>query len=308
MIMCDFNAVKAEAKGKWPGIYSALGIDVGDGRHGKCPMCGHKDNFRCDDKGIGAWICTCGAGDGWKLLQEVLGCDFRSAIEQVSEIVGKIKPSKYAKEKKTDPASLRKLFLESSKIEPGDLAHDYLKGRGLNLFPAQLRYIPKCWELETKKDQHAMLAVVRNPDGTAVTIHRTYLDILGGKLAIEKPKKIMPGIEKIVGGAIRLFEPAEHGTLGIAEGIETAIECTDRFAVPTWSAINSTMLEHFIPPQGIKKMFVFGDNDKNFAGQKAAYVLANRLVLKHKVEVEVIIPSEIGDWLDIQNKKCGEMT
>jgi putative DNA primase/helicase len=43
---------------------------------------------------------------------------------------------------------------------------------------------------------------------------------------------------------------------------------------------------------------VFGDNDPNFTGQEAAYVLAHRLALKG-ISVEVHIPTRVGtDWAD----------
>ena len=46
-----------------------------------------------------------------------------------------------------------------------------------------------------------------------------------------------------------------------------------------------------------KHKTVMGDNDSNFAGQKAAYSLANRLILNNYV-VEVNIPEIVGDWND----------
>jgi len=66
-------------------------------------------------------------------------------------------------------------------------------------------------------------------------------------------------------------------------------------------------MESFEPPAGIKRVHVFGDNDPNFAGQKAAFVLAHRLVRDlEDVEVEVSIPSAPGvDWLDVLNQGGG---
>jgi len=68
-----------EAVGRWPGIFAQLGVDVGTGKHKACPICGGKDRFRFDDKdGEGTYFCNqCGAGDGWNLLQKVIGMNFR---------------------------------------------------------------------------------------------------------------------------------------------------------------------------------------------------------------------------------------
>jgi len=129
-------------------------------------------------------------------------------------------------------------------------------------------------------------------------MHRTYLDMeTAGKADIADPKKVMPPLKKMSGGAIRLFEP-EYETIGIAEGIETAIACTERFVIPTWAAISTSMMESFEPPKGIRKVYIFGDHDRNFAGQKAAYDLAHKLVIQHKLDVYVYIPEDPGDFLD----------
>jgi putative DNA primase/helicase len=299
--MLQFNEIKAEAIGRWPGIFNSIGVDVGDGRHCPCPICGGKDRFRMDDKkGKGTWFCNqCGAGDGWSLLQKVLGCDFKEAIEQVAPFVGKITQKGPVKEKKISPEILREMFTFSCAAEKNNLVGQYLLSRGLKIIPPTLRYHSGCWEKETKKNHPAMLAIVRNKDGKALTIHRTYLDMeTAGKAKINKPKKLMPALEKITGSAIRLFDP-DNGRIGLAEGIETAIACSQIFSIPTWSVISSTMMEAFQPPIGIKKIMIFADNDKNYTGQKAAYTLANRLVLRDKIQkVNVLVPNDIGDFLD----------
>lgn len=74
--MTDFKTVKAAASGRWPTIWSALGVrDLPRlGRHAPCPGCGGRDRFRClpEDADNGAWICGQGGtptgGDGFALL------------------------------------------------------------------------------------------------------------------------------------------------------------------------------------------------------------------------------------------------
>lgn len=294
-----------DAIGKWHGIYESLGIKVGDGRHIVCPICG-KNNFRMDDRhGKGSYICTCGSGDGWKLLQTILGCDFIDALKQVEGIIGTVTPSCKCKEKAANPKVLREMFVSSKPATEFCPVGRYLLARGLKTIPKILRTHLKCYESETKTDQIAMLAVVTMPDNQAVTIHRTYLGNDGKKLkGIESQKKIMPGLKKITGGAIRLFDP-EHGVIGVAEGIETAIACYEIHGIPTWSTMNASGMASFIPPMGIKKVYIFGDNDshKTFAGQAAAYGLAKRLLEVHKMPVDVMIPDGPGDWLDEKNNR-----
>jgi putative DNA primase/helicase len=290
-----------DATNKWPGIFAALGIAVGDGRHTTCPICGKK-NFRMDDKGKGLWICTCSSGDGWELVKVVLACDFKGALEQVRPIIGEVVPSAICGEKKTTPEVLRKVFMDSKPATMNNLVGKYLRLRGLKEIPAGLRYHPTCWESETKKEHAAMLAVVTLPDGEAVTIHRTYLTQDGQKLRIESPKKLMPGLKKSTGGAIRLYPPV-GGAIGVAEGIETAIACYELHGIPTWATVSASLMASFVPPVGVKKVYIYGDNDSNktYAGQAAAYSLAKRLIEVNKMPVDVLIPDGPGDWLDVLN-------
>ena len=87
-------------------------------------------------------------------------------------------------------------------------------------------------------------------------------------------------------------------TLGIAEGIETALAASQRFGVPVWSATNAVLLEAWVPPQGVERVLIAGDNDASFTGQAAAFGLARRLVQKG-LAVEIRIPDQVGkDWAD----------
>lgn len=293
-----------EADGKWFGIFQSFGIDVGDGRHTKCPLCASKDNFRCDNKdGRGTWVCTCGAGDGWKMLQLKLGITFKQAVAEVKKIIGTIEEKPTPQEPKITPEILRNVFLRSEAISGDCFVSAYLKSRGLSTFPPVLRKIIKCYDSETMKEHPAMLAVVTSHEDIALTMHRTFLTIEGSKASMEKPKKLMPGLDKLNGSAIRLFDHKD-GQIGIAEGIETAIACSEMFHIPTWAAVSAVLLENFIPPKGITEVFVFGDNDANFAGQKAAYTLANRLIIRDKIKATVLIPEKRGhDWLDELNRQ-----
>lgn len=302
--MIDFERVKEDAVDRWDGIYAALGIEVGDGRHTSCPVCGGKDRFRMDNKGgNGTWFCSqCDphSGDGWGLLMKVLGVDFKEAVEQVAGIVGTVDMSRVPKSEPTmTPELMRKIFMESQPVKERDLVHRYLHSRGLSVVPECLRYAPQCYEPETKKPQNAMLAVFRQADGQAVTMHRTYLSSYGEKLTIEKPKKILPSLGKMTGGAVRLFEIGESEILAVTEGIETAIAVHENTGLPVWASLSTTLLEGFIPPSEIKHVAIFGDNDRNYAGQKSAMVLANRLSTVNKITVDVFIPPHPGDdWLD----------
>lgn len=301
------------AHGKWPGILSQLGLDHRylSGKHTDCPLCGaEKKWFRFDNKGgRGSFICTsCGSGDGFQLAERFLGVDFKTVAKRVEELAGAIKftPVKAVDNEKAG-AAISRVWRESHPLEVGDPVWQYLTGRGLSLAvrPVSIRCHPG---LEYRDDDvrlgkfPAMVAMVADAQGRAVTIHRTYLQD-GKKAPVPQPKKLMTPRGSIAGGAIRLFSAASHDVFGIAEGIETALAAQQRFGMPVWSCISTSGIESFVPPveaEG-KKLVIFADHDANFAGQKSAYALAFRLAVK-KFDVAVQVPPSVGDWLDHLNE------
>lgn len=306
-LILDADRILEQATGRWPGIFARLGIDVGDGRHKACPICGPGRNshrFRFTDMNHkGMYICSaCGAGNGIQLVQRVLGVSFPEACEEVAKIMGTVATSIITPESNPSPERLRELFKASRKIKAGDPVTEYLLNRGLSDYPETLRYSPKCWEYETKMEQQAMLAVFALPDGEAVTICRTFIRD-GKKLNVESPKKTMPPLKNMKGGSIRLY-PQNGITLGVAEGVETAIAVHQMHGIPVWATTSAHLMESFIPPAWAKRVEIYADNDGNFTGQKAAYTLANRLVVKDKITAAVAV-SKLGDFLEDFNQEKG---
>ena len=304
-------------KGKWYDILVALGVssDYLDGQHHPCPVCGGTDRFRFDDKdGEGSWFCgqhmPKRAGYGLQLVEEIFKTDAAGAFRMINNVIGKCGTNNYAVSgpKKDPKIQLNRLWQRSLRLTGNDPISRYLHGRGLTLQPDNVRYCETCFESDSKEYKKAMVAMIQNADGKAISLHRTYAGVnKHGK----RIKKMMSGTESLVGSAIRLFIPDDklfqYGVLGIAEGIETAISCAQMFQVATWASVNSVLMESWTPPKSVgstfvKEIIIFGDNDANYAGQKAAYILANRLYNKDLI-VSVKIPDKVGmDWCDVLNK------
>ena len=232
------------------------------------------------------------------MVMRTLGCEFGEAVHTVKPLING-SPVAAVVESRITPEYLRGIFKGSTKVNSANLVGLYLSNRGLTLFPPTLRFHPGLKEPESGRMYPCMLGIVQMPDGTAATMHRTFLSEDGNKAPVEKPKKLLPGLQKLTGGAIRLFSPKD-GMIGIAEGIETAIACT-MTGIPTWSAVSAVLLEGFEPPKDITTVIVYGDNDLNYTGQAAAYRLANKLAIKG-LRVDVDIPEEVGDFLDMLKK------
>lgn len=294
------------AKGKWKGVLLQLGFPAAalTGKNCPCPMCGGRDRFRFDNQnGEGSYICNgCGAGgNGWRLLEKWKGWSFATAAREVDQVLGNVRPDPEKRERTPEDkrADCVRLWNAAKRIEPGDLVSLYFAHRNCPL-PQNLdciRYLGSCPVPFETGMRPAMLAAVKGPDGKGVTLHRTFLRPDGMKADMESPRALMPG-DLPDGCAVRL---AMHGdTLGVAEGIETALKAAERFGVPVWAALNATMLAKWRAPQGVKRVIVFGDNDSKFAGQAAAYACAHANAVRKEIEsVEVKIPERLGlDWAD----------
>lgn len=81
------SEITAQAVDKWDYIFHSLGIEVGNGKHCPCPMCGGTDRFRFDNQnGRGTYICNqCGSGDGLELIKHYYHCDAKEASIKVAE-------------------------------------------------------------------------------------------------------------------------------------------------------------------------------------------------------------------------------
>lgn len=302
------NSVHEIAAGKWPGILLQLGIEEKflRNQHGPCPLCGGRDRYRFDDKnGTGSYYCSnCGAGNGVKLVMLFKNLDFRNAAMQIEAAAGFVKPSVHGHKVTDDQKrkALNAVWAGAKAVEHGDPVCGYLENRGIKLgyISPALRFHPSLkyyrdGESEAEGFFESMLAIVTAPDGSGATIHRTYLKD-GDKAPVACPKKLMQGFP-IKGAAIRLFPVAE--TLGVAEGIETALAASQIFGVPTWACVSAGGLESFVPPPEVKKLIVFADNDENLVGQAAAYKLASRLRLSG-IYAEVRMPEIVGtDYADL---------
>jgi len=288
------------ARGRWVGILKHYGLTDQQLRnvHQPCPLCGGKDRYRFDDKdGSGSYFCSgCGPGSGMDLVQKLTGMSFKEAADQIDQMVGNIRPLPTS----TKPDPVKRLRRIAKGIQAADGINPvrlYLQARGLKPAPATL-YHPGLdyYEGGSKVGTFpAMAHLFKSADGKPLTYHLTYLTSRGEKAPVSSPKKVIPPVGPLSGGAIRLF-PARDD-LGIAEGVETAIAATQRYGVPCWASYSATLLEQFQPPEGVR-VVVFGDSDESFTGQKSAYVLAHRLK-REGFDVSVKIPERLGaDWAD----------
>lgn len=304
--------IHQQCRNKWASVLGMLGVQDSflRNRQGPCPLCGGKDRYRFDDKeGRGTWICNnCGAGNGMDLAIAFTGMNFAECAQAIRERLGEATERKPKREIDPDQArrACQQLWSGAVSILDDDAAR-YLRSRGLlGPYSNELRFHPSAEVTghPSRRTLPALIARVSDHAGCGVSIHRTYLEngakakwLPLGETVPANARRLMAG-ELPVDAAIRLS--AHDGVLGVAEGIETALAVTRDFGIPCWSLINSTHMERWLVPQGLRELHVFGDNDLKFGGQAAAYRLCHRAAcMPNGPKVFDRIPETPGtDWAD----------
>lgn len=312
--MMQAAEIHARLGASWPSVLVQLGIPETAlrNKHGPCPACGGKDRFRFDHekRGRGSYICSqCGSGDGFKLLERVYGWAFSEARKRVIEVAGlseggsrpwtaPVTRNQPADAIAIPPDRVRRLRRERCAVADCDDAVDYLASRGLWSLPegctlsahASVEYFDDGQRIGRYP---AIVADVVDVAGEVVTAHVTYLQ--GGKKLVDHaPRKILSKMDGRIGCAVRLMMPPGD-VLGIAEGIETALSAALLDGLPTWAALNTSLLTKFEPPPGIARLVLYADRDE--AGLTAACRLMERL--QGHLRFEVRIPTAPAkDWND----------
>lgn len=302
--MMDRGSTVDRARGRWRQILPALGIDSKylKNRHGPCPLCGGYDRFRFDDKqGNGTYFCNqCGAGTGIILVRKRNDWDYATACRRIDELIGGVVQSVPVVRSTNSPDKRQRAIdqLISESTSP-NVVSQYLTRRGLTARSTALLGNARCPHYGDQGaftgNFAAVIAPIVAPDGKIESLHRIY------DAPVSPRKKILPPVRTINGAAVRLFEAGQ--TLAIAEGVETGLAVHQMTGLPVWALINAGNFAEWTPPEGVRAVHVFGDNDRSYTGQGASYALARRLTAKG-LAVEVHIPILSGtDWLDELIKK-----
>ncbi|MCE8510855.1 toprim domain-containing protein [Ruegeria pomeroyi] len=176
-------------------------------------------------------------------------------------------------------AQARKLFAAGKPVL-GTLAATYLQTRGITRLGPALRFHPRVflWQGEDDFDlpqkAPALLAKITDNRGQITGCARVYLDPSTGGLAeIESPKRILGQLH---GHAIRFWSGTGRSDLIVCEGLENTLSVGT--ALPEFdlaSCLTATHFGLFIPPPGIKRIWIARDNDD--AGRNASMGLRNPL-------------------------------
>jgi len=289
------NTVSA-AKGRWPQLLSALGINVAPhGHHSPCPVCGGKDRFRFDNReGRGTWICNqCGAGDGLNLVERKLDISVKEAAVKVAEILGEVQPltvhhDEAAEQKQKDNARHRAADQARALVNAARKAagNAYLKNKGwpdkeaLNLQGSDLHV--------GGIDFAAGDLVIPLYDLSGHLVNAQLINGAGKKCTLAGGQ---------VTGAAHHFEGNNNTVIWMAEGYATGLTIHALTGETVCVALSANNFPHLAEclrekyPDAV--LLMAADNDDNGTGQKKAKEAANLASGK------VALPLVAGDWNDV---------
>ncbi len=290
--------------GGWRDILVRLGVPADNlkKRQGPCPVCGGRDRFSYDDRHRhGDYICrNCGAGDGFSLLMKVHDWNFKRVLHEVctaAQIDGyTTAPPPTRPPPRDDPVAkptqrVRDLLRHSTQVENVPSVMGYLQSRGCWPLPrgTKLRatMAAEYWEGREKVGNYpALLAPIHDIHGELVTCHVTYTED-GRKIAERTARKMLSTTQGREGCAVRLMPAGAE--LGIGEGLESCLAWSKLSGKPAWVALNTSLLQRFVPPQAVDKLYIIADRD--VPGLISAWRLRDHL----DMPMELKVPRE-EDW------------
>jgi putative DNA primase/helicase len=297
------------AKGRWPEILDYFGLPPVTGKNhfkGECPLCGARGKFRIDDQdGSGSWICVCGSGDGMALLVQTQGMPFGKLCDEVDKVLGNDYRHENIPVNSSAAKQRQRVVSKYTKLVGlrGTSAADYLRQRGITKLPGD--YVRFCDRVRHNgRVFQALYALASDDKGEICYRHMTLLD--GARKAnigdgVKRLKSLQEEsyLDHARSVAIRMFPTSS--TLGIAEGIETALSCYQIYGINTWAVINSGFMKKFRAPAGVKKLVVFADMDPTSAtGHAAAFECAHaNLIAKNDLEQVLVRWCDRGDFNDL---------
>jgi hypothetical protein len=198
----------------------------------------------------------------------------------------------------------RDLWFQTQHLR-GTLGDIYLRhrvGRGVDQWPADLRFHPAC---PRRTERHpAIVGLLRDiRTNTPRAIQRVYLQPDGRDRLRDGEGKLTLG--HATGCALKITPDAEITTgLALAEGVEKALALMAIGVAPIWATSGTATLGNFPVLAGIDALTVYGDNDLpnrngEQPGQRAALKCKERWNAESDADVRIIIPKTEGfDWSD----------
>lgn len=266
-----------------------------------------------------AWYMNTGKNDAMNEIVRILGGDLRSVSEM--EAKNALRKQNMRSQNRITPEEAEKNKVVLSRIKrgaqpiAGTHAEAYLRSRGIQSDLSRLSELGFHPALKTYNEDEGcfittpgMLAMVRDVNGKAVTMHRTFLDAnQPSKANLPKPKMLLKAIADVRGCSIQLDQPTDYRdgmkVLGVAEGIENALSVREATGCPMWVGISDRLMEMMKLPEDVGYVIIWADIEPSGAGLAAAERMKERLEKEGRVAIirHPEIPEGVDkiDWNDV---------
>jgi hypothetical protein len=211
------------------------------------------------------------------------------------------------------------LIWQDSRPIAGTPAESYLTNRVKHLrldpWPECLRFHPNLKHDLESTFHPALVCKVVNAAGEFLGVWRIYLTEDGQKADVANPKL---GKGPCGGGHIPLFEPTEHGTIAVCEGVETAFGIWMLDGVPVWPCMSANGVSGLELPFSVSRLLIYTDGDPHKyqeqhdrwlapTGARAMAELAERARGEGVVPVCQPVPADRVDYLDLWNSVADDI-
>jgi putative DNA primase/helicase len=176
----------------------------------------------------------------------------------------------------------------------GTPAEHYLRRRSIILSPTVLRFHRRTPLGRGKRAvfRPAMLAALHERE-RLVALQRTFFDPDQPRRArdLGNPRRMLgrPGH-----GAVMLAPATD--TLGLAEGIETALSAILLLDIPVWATLGNERLAHITIPDAVTRLILLPDNDRG--GRMGAAKAAEAYAMPGRTIETIWPPLGFNDWND----------
>lgn len=153
----------------------------------------------------------------------------------------------------------------------GTPVQTYLEARGIKFAGNfdSLGYVAGLEHKPTGLRFPAMIGAIRDLKGDVAAVQRTWLTRDGkSKAQVSSPKMTCGPMGS---WAVQLGTPTD--SLGLAEGIETALSARQIYGISTWATLSANRLGSIAIPKGVNTVFIFADQGD--VGKQAAFDAAD---------------------------------
>lgn len=239
-------------------------------------------------------------GDTALLFKCFAGCDTINVIRAIRNLDPNIQftgPSMANTTTSISPMWLRNRALDlwdMSRPLPGTPAEQYLRRRSIPIFSRALRFHPRTplGRGRLAVFRPALIAALYERSDF-VALQRTFLDPDEPRRArdLANPRRMLgrPGQ-----GAVMLAPV--NDTLGLAEGIETAMSAILLLEIPVWATLGNERLAHVTIPDTVSRLILLPDND--CGGRIGAAKAAEVYAMPGRTIETLWPPHGFNDWND----------